>query len=204
MASQCGRPTKIDRVWVGSFLDRIFKRFCRQRPWERALPDRKMRGCFRVFSSGTNVTGVGVRQSTPVGRCLSIADASLSLSLSLSCPSSTPPLTAKFGRFSTPLAGYGTPCPAPCSKLPCHARNDVRRPHEVTRDRSLAYTHAKVRQAHRERTCRAPGGVAGLQRTSLSYREQTSRAPGGVAVSPCAWRISTGRECLCRTPGGVA
>jgi hypothetical protein len=32
---------------------------------------------------GTDVRRVGVRQYTPVGRCLSIADASLSLSLSL-------------------------------------------------------------------------------------------------------------------------
>ena len=124
----------------------------------------QMRGCFHVFSSGTDVTGVAVRQSTAFGRCVSSADTSLSLSLSL-CPSSTPDLTAEFGRFAAPLAGFGKALAhAHCSKLPCHALGDVRRPHEVTRDRNSAYTHAKVRQAHCERTSRAPGGVAGSPR----------------------------------------
>ncbi len=77
------------------------------------------------------------------------------------CPSSTPGLAGKDSRFSSLVAGYGKPRPQTlCSKLPCHAHEDVHRPYEVTRDRNSTYTHAKVRQAHCEWTCRAPGGVA--------------------------------------------
>ena len=49
-------------------------------------------------------------------------------------------------------------------------RGDVRRPRQVTRDRSLAYTAAKVRQAHGETAPRAPGGVAGTPRASSPAR----------------------------------
>ncbi len=118
----------------------------------------------------------------------------LSLSLSLSCPSSPPHLTGKNRRFSSPFAGYGTPRLAPCSKIPRHAREDVRRPSDVARDRNSAYTHANVRQAHRERTCRAPGGVAVSPSASrVSCHCQLScRAPGGVAGKPYASRTSIG------------
>jgi hypothetical protein len=196
-----------------------------------------------VSSLGTYVPGVAAGLNVPVGRCVSSADTSLSLSLSLSAHRAGPlrsaltgrpgspvgggvrydrnGLTAKSPLVTSPLAGYGTPrLNARCSKLPCHALDDVRRPHKVTRDRNSAYTHANVRQAHRERTCRAPGGVAGpphassssrisflpralsragravvsraprgvagRQRTSLSYRARTCRAPGGVAEQPRA------------------
>jgi hypothetical protein len=147
------------------------------------------RDCFRVFSLGTDVPGVATCSNGPVGRCVSSADTSLSLSLSLSCPGSTPLLSAASSRLSRLFAGYATPYPAPCSKLPCHARNDVRRPHEVTRDRSLAYTPANVRQAHCERYCRAPGGVAVIRSVSSPHcapqdttcSKAFSRAPGGVA-----------------------
>src|ERR1039457_2519768 len=47
-------------------------------------PDRMMRSCFRVSSMGTDVAGVAAAREGPVGRCVSIADGSLSLSLSLS------------------------------------------------------------------------------------------------------------------------
>jgi hypothetical protein len=156
-----------------------------------------------VSSVGTYVPESAARPVGPVGRCVSAADSSLSLSLSLSlsCTASTADLTAEAPRICSPLAGYGHPYLAPCSKLPCHARNDVRRPHEVTRDRSLAYTHANGRQAHCERYCRAPGGVAGTHRAFVSHRAWVShrvrsltgrrgalvrRAPGGVAGTPHA------------------
>ena len=116
---------------------------------------------------------------------MSAALTHLSLSLSLSCPSSTPRLTAPSRRFSHLLARHGSPRPAgPCSKLPCHARNDVRRPHAVTRDRSLAYTLTFGRQAHCEGTCCAPGGVAEIKSASSLQHAVISRAPGGVAGSP--------------------
>ncbi len=143
-----------------------------------------MRGCFRVSQLGTDVSGIVARQFGAVGRCVSSADTSLSLSLSLSCPSSTPRLTAPSRRFSHLLARHGSPRPAPCSKLPCHARNDVRRPQAVTRDRSLAYTLTIGRQAHCEGTCRAPGGVAEIKSASSLQHAVISRAPGGVAGSP--------------------
>ena len=128
----------------------------------------------------------------------------LSLSLSLSCPSSTSRLTGQNGRFSTPLAGYGTPrSHARCSKLPSHALGDVRRPREVARDRDSAYTHANVRQAHRQLICRAPGGVAGQPNAFFSPREWTCRAPGGVAGSPPRTSISNG-ERVFSAPRGVA
>jgi hypothetical protein len=111
---------------------------------------------------------------------------SLSLSLScpsnsagsLSCPSNSAGLAPSSQRFSGLFTGHGDPRPhAPGSKLPCHAIDDNRRPREVTRDRSLAYTHANVRQAHREWTCRAPGGAAaspGAGRISLVQRACSS------------------------------
>jgi hypothetical protein len=46
------------------------------------VPDRMNRGVFRVRSLGSDVLGVLVADQ-PVTRCISIADASLSLSLSL-------------------------------------------------------------------------------------------------------------------------
>jgi hypothetical protein len=70
------------RSGFGSVVWIDFKRFSRETLGE-GFARSQDEGLFRVFSSGTDVTGVGVRQSTPVGRCLSIADASLSLSLSL-------------------------------------------------------------------------------------------------------------------------
>jgi hypothetical protein len=138
-----------------------------------------------VVSLGKYVPGVVACLNGSVCRCVSAADSSLSLSLSLFGPASAAGLTAKRRQAVIPLAGDGKPrLNAHCSKLPSHARNDVRRPREVTRDRNSAYTHANVRQAHCERTCRAPGGVAGPPRTSLSHCQWTSHAPGGMAVFP--------------------
>ena len=113
----------------------------------------------------------------------------LSLSLSLSCPSSAPRLTAPSRRFLSLFARHGSPRPASCSKLPCHAQDDVRRPQAVTRDRSLAYTLTIGRQAHREWTCRAPGGVAGQHDASFSPRALVYRGRGGV--------VSNTRPALC-------
>jgi hypothetical protein len=154
-----------------------------------------MRESFRVESYRTCVSGVAAWPGRPVGRCVSAADASLSLSLSLSCPSSAAGLTAEARRAAAPLAGYGRLYLAPCSKLPCHARNDVRRPHEVTRDRNLACTHANGRQAHCERYCRAPGGVAGIQHASSPQHASPKHA------SLCGERRG---GMFCRVPGGVA
>ncbi len=44
------------------------------------------RGCFRVSPIGTDVRGVVVRPWGAITRCVSVADTSLSLSLSLSAP----------------------------------------------------------------------------------------------------------------------
>jgi hypothetical protein len=41
------------------------------------------RGCFRVSPTGTDVMGVVVRPGGAITRCVSLADTSLSLSLSL-------------------------------------------------------------------------------------------------------------------------
>ena len=65
------------------------------------------RGCFRVSSLGTNVMGMPACLCGPVGRCVSSADTSLSLSLSL-CPGSTPGLTTDSPRVAVPLVGKGT------------------------------------------------------------------------------------------------
>jgi len=70
----------IGQVWV----DRVFwvdvKRL--QRVVWGEVPDQMNRGVFRVLSSGSDVQGDLVA-AEPVTRCISIADASLSLSLSL-------------------------------------------------------------------------------------------------------------------------
>ena len=44
------------------------------------------RGCFRVSPIGTDVVGIVVRPAGAITRCVSLADTSLSLSLSLSTP----------------------------------------------------------------------------------------------------------------------
>jgi hypothetical protein len=49
----------------------------------RGLPDRMMRGCVGMSSLGTGVVRVVGHCGVPVGRCVSSADTSLSLSLSL-------------------------------------------------------------------------------------------------------------------------
>jgi hypothetical protein len=70
-----------DRSGLGRFFWIDVKRFCRG-CWER-VPDQMKRGCFRVSPLGTDVMGVATRPCGPVGRCVSSADTSLSLSLSL-------------------------------------------------------------------------------------------------------------------------
>jgi hypothetical protein len=84
----------IGQVWVGP---RTGLSACKGIVGERE-PDRYMRGCFRVSQLGTFVPGVAACPFGPVGRCVSSADTSLSLSLSLSCPSSTSRLAADFPR----------------------------------------------------------------------------------------------------------
>jgi hypothetical protein len=44
------------------------------------------RGCFRVSPLGTDVMGMVAAEGSPLGRCLGVAESSLSLSLSLSTP----------------------------------------------------------------------------------------------------------------------
>ncbi len=68
-------------------------------------PDRMKRGCFRVSSLGTFVPGVAAGPFGPVGRCVSSAD-TFSLSLSLSCPSSAPRLTADSPRCEQCSRGW--------------------------------------------------------------------------------------------------
>jgi hypothetical protein len=110
----------------------------------------------------------------------------ISLSLSLSRPCSALGLTAKTRQVCSPLGGRVSHDPGACAptKLPCHARGDVRRPHAVTRDRSLACNVTNGRQAHCEWVCRAPGGVAGLQPTSLQPSSFLHSAPSYPALRP--------------------
>jgi hypothetical protein len=67
-----------------------------------------MRGCIRVSPLGTDVTGVVVRPVGAITRCVSVADTSLSLSLSLSTPNLSglkPSSGAENGAYSDLLAG---------------------------------------------------------------------------------------------------
>ena len=84
----------------------------------------------------------------------------ISLSLSLSCPSGSPGLTAETRRAASPLVGRVS-----C----CHARGGVLRPCGVASDRTPAYKAANGRQAHCERSCRARGGVAGTDCASFFH-----------------------------------
>ena len=71
------------------------------------------------------------------------------------------------------------------------ARGDVRRPRPVTRDRSLAYTTTKVRQAHRETVRRAPGGAAGTPRAKSSAEALSPSAGRGAELEPsCAGAVT--------------
>ena len=140
---------------------------------------------------------------------MSAALTHLSLSLSLSCPSSTPGLTARSRRATSPLVGKGTVCPP---------RGDDRRPRGVTRDRTRDFAATIGRQAHCVAVRRAPGGVAVSKLASLLPSLPARGrgvlavrcAPGGVAVSKLAAVLMSlyarGRGVLVvrHAPGGVA
>src|SRR5665213_1466753 len=71
-------------------------------------PDRMKRCCFRVSPIGTDVMGIALRPTGAVCRCVSAADTSLSLSLSLSTPGllgKKPSLGADRGAHHHLLAG---------------------------------------------------------------------------------------------------
>jgi hypothetical protein len=72
-----------------------------------------MRECFRVESYLTDVMGIAAWPDRPVGRCIGISDASLSLSLSLSCPGSAPGLNSESRRPVDPLMGRDKAVPSP-------------------------------------------------------------------------------------------
>jgi len=79
------------RLWVAKhdrlgWVDPLGRRQALCRGSNGRGPDRMRRSCFRVSSMGTDVAGVAAARVGPVGRCVSIADGSLSLSLSLSTP----------------------------------------------------------------------------------------------------------------------
>jgi hypothetical protein len=73
------------RIGFGFGFDRLWSTFSAEsdNSWERENRSLLMRGCFRVSSLGTDVPGVYGAQDGPVARCVSVADTSLSLSLSL-------------------------------------------------------------------------------------------------------------------------
>jgi hypothetical protein len=73
-----------DRSGLGRFSGIDVKRFAGG-PWERDRIE-MMRGCFRVSPNGTDVMGLVAAREGSVARCVSVADTSLSLSLSLSVP----------------------------------------------------------------------------------------------------------------------
>ena len=79
-------------------------------------------------------------------------------------------------------------------------RGDVRRPRQVTRDRSLAYSAANVRQAHGESVRRAPGGVAETTRAKSSPRVKSSAA----AVSSSSAPTKPSAAAPSPAPGGVS
>jgi hypothetical protein len=79
------------------------------------------KGCFRVSPLGTDVTGIVVRPLGAVTRCVSVADTSLSLSLSLSAPnlSGLEPSSGAFrGAYLDLLDGPGRAC----ERGFCHVR----------------------------------------------------------------------------------
>ncbi len=117
----------------------------------------------------------------------------LSLSLSLSCPSGSPGLTAETRGAANPLGGR-----IDC----CHARGDVLRPRGVASDRTPAYKATNGRQAHCERSCRARGGVAGTD-CALFFHSPcrgrhalTRRALATASCAPRAWRRGCFKACV--------
>ena len=156
------------------------------------------RGCFRVSSLGTDVSRVFRCPLGAVGRCVSSADTSLSLSLSLSCPSSASGLTAKSPCGGVSFAGRAGACLArggvsfagragACSagdddrhtrgadRLArgddCLGRGADRCPRGVRRDRSLVCTARCGRRAHRVSAC--------------SHRVSARHASGGLVGIRC-------------------
>jgi hypothetical protein len=181
-ALDVGGAQIIDRVWVGS-LDRCQALLQGQHSTGEGS-DRMKRGCFRVSPLGTDVKRVVAHRGAPVGRCLGI-EASLSLSLSLSCPSSASPLAADFARtprrLELPVRGGprsvwgGLECPAA-------AIDGVPRLCEVARDRTRGCTAAS-RLAGRglfERRCHP--------HLAPAFEEAPSRAPTRVGYAGSAGR----------------
>jgi AcrR family transcriptional regulator len=84
-------------------------------------PGRMMRGCVRVSPYGTGVVGVVARSEGPVARCVSVADTSLSLSLSLCSASSRPDPAcgARSGAFLDLLAAFSRRA---CGRGSCRSR----------------------------------------------------------------------------------
>ena len=171
-----------------------------------------------MSSFGTYVSGIAAGRDGSVGRCVSSADTSLSLSLSLSCPSSAPDLTTEARRAAVPFVGRETAC---------HPRYDDRHPRDATRDRTRSYAVTNGRQAHCECVCRALGGVAGIPSASgLTARRRWVAVPFVGKITAChpryddrrprdvtrdrtrSYAVTIGRqahcECVCRAPGGVA
>src|ERR1039457_6499006 len=79
------------RLWVAEhdrlgWVDPLGRRQALCRGSNGRGPDRMMRGCFRVSPKGTDVMGMVAAQGLPLGRCLGVAESSLSLSLSLLTP----------------------------------------------------------------------------------------------------------------------
>jgi hypothetical protein len=114
------------------------------------------RGCFRVSPLGTDVMGVATCLCGSVGRCVSSADTSLSLSLSLSTPACSTLGLAAPSQVAVPLGRYG-------ARTPCCAIGDDRRPF--------------VRGLF-ERRCRPP------HRVVAAFEEVPSRDPALRAVCP--------------------
>jgi hypothetical protein len=103
----CLGGMEIDRVWVFRILvDRVVSAAMQTEGCKGRGPVRMKRGCLRVVPVGTDVTGVSALPERVVVRCVSTAEASLSLSLSLCSQFSC----AKSGAFQGLLAGRRRAC----------------------------------------------------------------------------------------------
>jgi len=165
-----------------------------------------MRGCFRVSPMGTDVMGIALRPVGALARCVSVADTSLSLSLSLSTPGllgKKPSLGAQSGAHNDLLAGIHRPPGCGVRRSPrahgslvsCAPRGSVLRARGLF-ERRCRVPHLAV--AFEKAPSRAPTRDG----SSSAERRGSHKGPRRSPIACCLTAV--GKFLLCFAPSRVS